>query len=145
MREIHVDEIIPIVRKLCIDANIEIRPDTLQAYRRALSDEQSAVGREVLRQLIRNAQVAKEERIPFCQDTGYAVLFVELGQDLHVNGGSLADSLNEGVRQGYRDGFLRKSLVRSPVDRVNTGDNTPAVICTKKGVISIDVLGLNKI
>jgi fumarate hydratase subunit alpha len=130
MREIHVDEIISTVRKLCIDANIEIRPDTLQAYRRALGEEESEIGREVLRQLIRNAQVAKEERIPFCQDTGYAVLFVELGQDVHIVGGLLADSLNEGVRQGYRDGFLRKSLVRSPVDRLNTGDNTPAVINT---------------
>jgi len=128
MRQIHIDEIVSTVRQLCIDANIEIRPDTLQAYRRALDDEASEVGREVLEQLIRNAEVAIKQRLPFCQDTGYAVLFVELGQDVHIIGGSLSEAFNEGVRQGYRDGFLRKSLVRSPVDRVNTGDNTPSVI-----------------
>jgi len=130
MREIHIDEIILTVRQLCIDANIEIRPDTLQAYHRALDDEESEVGREVIKQLIRNAEVAKAQRLPFCQDTGYAVLFVELGQDLHIIGGSLAVAFNEGVRQGYRDGFLRNSLVRNPFERENTGDNTPATINT---------------
>ncbi len=130
MRKIHVDEIIATTRKLCIDANIEIRPDTVAAYHRALDREESEVGREVLRQLIRNAEVAKDRRLPFCQDTGYAVLFVELGQDVHIVGGFLSEALNEGVRQGYRDGYLRKSLVYSPVERVNTGDNTPAVINT---------------
>ena len=130
MRQIHVDEIIATIRKICIDANIEIRPDTVAAYHRALDREESEVGREVLRQLIRNAEVAKDRRLPFCQDTGYAVLFVELGQDVHIVGGFLAEALSEGVRQGYRDGYLRKSLVYSPVERVNTGDNTPAVINT---------------
>jgi fumarate hydratase subunit alpha len=130
MRKIHVDEIIATTRKLCIDANIEIRPDTVAAYHRALDREESEVGREVLRQLIRNAEVAKDRRLPFCQDTGYAVLFVELGQDVHIVGGFLSEALSEGVRQGYRDGYLRKSLVYSPVERVNTGDNTPAVINT---------------
>jgi len=130
MRQIHIDEIVSTVRQLCIDANIEIRPDTLQAYRRALDDEESEVGREVLEQLIRNAAVAKEQRLPFCQDTGYAVLFIELGQDVHIIGGSLSEAFNEGVRQGYRDGYLRKSLVRNPFERENTGDNTPAVINT---------------
>ncbi|CAB1060575.1 Fumarate hydratase class I, alpha region (EC; L(+)-tartrate dehydratase alpha subunit (EC [Olavius sp. associated proteobacterium Delta 1] len=130
MREVHVDEIILTVRQLCIDANIEIRPDTLQAYRMALDDEESEVGREVLELLIRNAEVAKAQRLPFCQDTGYAVLFVELGQEVHFLGGSLSEAFNEGVRQGYRDGFLRKSLVRNPCERENTGDNTPAVINT---------------
>lgn len=130
MRKIHVDEIIATTRKLCIDANIEIRPDTVAAYHRALDREESEVGREVLRQLIRNAEVAKDRRLPFCQDTGYAVLFVELGQDVHIVGGFLSEALNQGVRQGYRDGYLRKSLVYSPVERVNTGDNTPAVINT---------------
>ncbi len=130
MREIHVDEIILKVRQLCIDANIEIRPDTIDAYYKALKIEESEIGREVLRQLIRNAAVAKEQRLPFCQDTGYAVLFVELGQDVHMIGGSLSEAFNEGVRQGYRDGFLRKSLVRNPFERENTGDNTPAVINT---------------
>ena len=130
MRQIRVDEIVATIRKLCIDANIEIRPDTVAAYQRALDREESEVGREVLRQLIRNAEVAKDRRLPFCQDTGYAVLFVELGQDVHIVGGLLSAALNEGVRQGYRDGYLRKSLVLSPVERVNTGDNTPAVINT---------------
>ncbi|MHC4150008.1 MAG: fumarate hydratase [Planctomycetota bacterium] len=130
MRQIHVDEIVTTIRKLCIDANIEIRPDTVAAYHRALDREESEVGREVLRQLIRNAAVAKDRRLPFCQDTGYAVLFVELGQDVHIVGGFLSEALSEGVRQGYRDGYLRKSLVYSPVERVNTGDNTPAVINT---------------
>ena len=128
MREIHVDEIILTVRQLCIDANIEIRPDTIDAYHKALKIEESEVGREVLEQLIRNAAVAKEQRLPFCQDTGYAVFFVELGQDIHIIGGSLSEAFNEGVRQGYWDGFLRKSMVRNPLERENTGDNTPAVI-----------------
>jgi len=130
MRQIRVDEIVATIRKLCIDANIEIRSDTVAAYHRALDREESEVGREVLRQLIRNAEVAKDRRLPFCQDTGYAVVFVELGQDVHIAGGHLSAALNEGVRQGYRDGYLRKSLVLSPVERVNTGDNTPAVINT---------------
>ena len=128
MREIHVDEIILTVRQLCIDANIEIRPDTIDAYHKALKIEESEAGREVLEQLIRNAAVAKEQRLPFCQDTGYAVFFVELGQDVHIIGGSLSEAFNEGVRRGYRDGFLRKSMVRNPYERENTGDNTPAVI-----------------
>lgn len=131
MREIHVDNIISALCQLCIDANIEIRPDTVEAFRRALDQEDSDLGREVLKQLIRNAEVAKEQRIPFCQDTGYAVVFVELGQEVHVVGGSLIDALNQGVRKGYQEGFLRKSMVYSPIERINTGDNTPAVINTE--------------
>jgi fumarate hydratase subunit alpha len=130
MREIHADEIILTVRQLCIDANIEIRPDTIEAYHKALKIEESEVGREVLRQLIQNAEVAREQRIPFCQDTGYAVLFVELGQEVNIIGGLLKDALNDGVRRGYQEGFLRKSMVRNPVERINTDDNTPAVINT---------------
>jgi fumarate hydratase subunit alpha len=99
MREIHVDNIVSVLRRLCIDANIEIRPDTVEAFRRALGQEESDVGREVLKQLIRNAEVAKEQRIPFCQDTGYAVVFVELGQEVHIVVGSFSDALNQGVRQ----------------------------------------------
>jgi fumarate hydratase subunit alpha len=111
-----------------IDANIEIRPDTVAAYHRALEQEESETGREVLRQLILNAEAAKAQRIPFCQDTGYAVVFVELGQSVHITGGSFVDALNEGVRQGYLQGFLRKSIVNNPLARINTGDNTPAVV-----------------
>jgi fumarate hydratase subunit alpha len=120
MREIHVDDIVAILRQLCIDANIEIRPDTVAAYHRALEQEESETGREVLRQLILNAETAKAQRIPFCQDTGYAVVFVELGQSVHITGGSFVDALNEGVRQGYQQGFLRKSIVNNPLARINT-------------------------
>jgi len=128
MREIQVQEIIPAVRQLCLDANYELRSDTVEAYRRALEVEESPAGREVLRQLLRNAEIAKEQKVPFCQDTGYAVLFIELGQEVHIAGGSFYEALHEGVRQGYAQGYLRKSLVRSPIERVNTGDNTPATI-----------------
>jgi len=128
MREIHVDDIVVILRQLCIDANIELRPDTVAAYHRALEQEESEIGREVLQQLILNAEAARTHRIPFCQDTGYAVIFVELGQSVHISGGSFVDALNEGVRQGYRQGFLRKSIVNNPIARMNTGDNTPAVV-----------------
>ncbi|MGW8303276.1 MAG: fumarate hydratase [Desulfobacterales bacterium] len=128
MREIHVDDIVAILRQLCIDANIELRPDTVAAYHRALEQEESEIGREVLQQLIRNAETARTQRIPFCQDTGYAVIFVELGQSVHISGGSFVDALNEGVRQGYQQGCLRKSIVNNPLERINTGDNTPAVV-----------------
>ena len=131
MREIHVDDIVATIRQLCIDANIEIKPDTVEAYHRALEQEESVTGRQVLQQLILNAEVAKKQRIPFCQDTGYAVVFVELGQNVHIIGGSFADALNEGVRQGYQQGFLRKSIVRNALERINTGDNTPAVVNTE--------------
>ena len=131
MREIHVDTIVAALRQLCIDANVEIRPDTVEAFQKALGQEDSEIGREVLKQLIRNAEVARERRIPFCQDTGYAVVFVELGQEVHIVGGSFVNALNEGVRQGYQDGFLRKSMVGDPIERLNTGDNTPAIINTE--------------
>ena len=131
MRKIHVNEIIATLSQLCIDANIEIRPDTVEAYRRALDREESETGRGVLQQLILNAEVAKEQRIPFCQDTGYAVVFVELGQNVNITGGSFVEALNEGVRQGYQQGFLRKSIVRNALERINTGDNTPAVVITE--------------
>jgi fumarate hydratase subunit alpha len=128
MRDIHIDEIVSTVRNLCIEANTELRPDTIAAFHRGLSDEESDVGRDVLRQLIRNAEVACSQKMPFCQDTGYAVLFVELGQDVHIVGGSFAAAVNEGVRKGYREGLLRMSMVHDPLERTNTGDNTPAVI-----------------
>ena len=99
MREIHVDDIVAILRQLCIDANIELRPDTVAAYHRALEQEESEIGREVLQQLIRNAATARTQRIPFCQDTGYAVIFVELGQEAHIVGGSFVDALNQGLVQ----------------------------------------------
>ena len=131
MREISVTEIVGAVRQLCLDANYELRPDTIDAYRKALADEESPTGREVLRQLLRNAEISRAQQVPFCQDTGYAVLFVELGQEVRILGGGFAEALNQGVREGYDQGYLRKSLVRSPIDRINTTDNTPAMIHTE--------------
>jgi fumarate hydratase subunit alpha len=128
IREIHVSAITDGVKKLCMEANLELEPDMLRAFDRALETERSAAGRHVLRVLKDNAEMARTKRIPYCQDTGFVVCFVELGQDVHVTGGLLDAAINEGVRQGYREGYLRASIVRSPFDRVNTGDNTPAVI-----------------
>ena len=128
MREIHTSAIVDAVKKLCIDANLELEPDMLRAFDKALGTERSPAGRQVLQILKQNAEMARTKRIAYCQDTGFVVCFVELGQDVHVTGGGLGDAINEGVRQGYREGYLRASIVRSPFDRVNTGDNTPAVI-----------------
>jgi fumarate hydratase subunit alpha len=128
VREIGVQLIIDHVRQLCIDANCHLRDDTLCALRQAVKTEESPLGKEVLKQLLQNAEVAQSENMPFCQDTGYAVLFVEIGQDVHIVGGALAEALHEGVRQGYEQGYLRKSLVESPIRRKNTGDNTPATV-----------------
>ena len=128
MRDVHVSTITDAVKKLCIEANLELEPDMLRAFDRALARERSPAGQQVLQILKDNAQMAQTRRIPYCQDTGFVVCFVELGQDVHVAGGGLDDAVNEGVRQGYTEGYLRASIVRSPFDRVNTGDNTPAVI-----------------
>src|SRR6059036_1233937 len=128
VRDVHVSAIVDAIKKLCIDANIELEPDMLRAFDRALATERSPAGKQVLGILKQNAELARTRRIPYCQDTGFVVCFVELGQDVHVTGGLLADAINEGVRQGYTEGYLRASIVRSPFDRVNTGDNTPAVI-----------------
>jgi len=128
MRDVHVSAVTDAVKKLCMEANWELEPDMLRAFDRALTTERSAAGKQVLQILKDNAQLAREKRIPYCQDTGFLVCFVELGQDVHVTGGALYDAIDEGVRQGYGEGYLRASIVRSPFDRVNTGDNTPAVI-----------------
>ncbi len=128
MRDIHVSAITGAVKKLCLEANYALEPDMLRAFDRALTTERSSAGRHVLATLKENAELARTKQIPYCQDTGTVVCFVELGQDVHVSGGLLTDAINEGVRQGYQEGFLRASMVRSPFDRVNTGDNTPAMI-----------------
>jgi fumarate hydratase subunit alpha len=128
MRDIHTSAIADAVKKLCMEANYALEPDMLRAFDRALTTERSAAGRHVLEILKDNAQLAVSQKIPYCQDTGFVVCFVELGQDVHVTGGLLSDAINEGVRQGYTEGYLRASIVRSPFDRVNTGDNSPAVI-----------------
>ena len=128
MREIHATSITDAVKKLCMEANYSIEPDMLRAFDRALGTERSPAGRHVLQTLKDNAELARTKEIPYCQDTGTVICFVELGQDVHVTGGGLADAINEGVRKGYTEGYLRASIVRSPFDRVNTGDNTPAVL-----------------
>ena len=128
MRDVHVSAVVDTVKKLCMSANVELEPDMLRAFDRALATERSPSGKQVLQILKDNAQMARTQRIPYCQDTGFVVCFVELGQDVHVTGGGLYDAINEGVRQGYKEGYLRASIVRSPLDRVNTGDNTPAVV-----------------
>ncbi|HET8578086.1 MAG TPA: fumarate hydratase [Methylomirabilota bacterium] len=128
MRDIHVSAITDAVKKLCMDANYSLEPDMLRAFDRALASERSPAGKQVLQILKDNAALARDKQIPYCQDTGFVVCFVELGQDVHVTGGALYDAINQGVSQGYTEGYLRASIVRSPFDRVNTGDNTPAVI-----------------
>ncbi len=128
MKEIHVSVISDAVKKLCMEANYELEPDMLRAFDRALTSERSPAGRQVLQMLKDNAQLARTRLIPYCQDTGFVVCFVELGQDVHIAGGLLDNAINEGVRQGYTEGYLRASIVKSPFDRKNTGDNTPAVI-----------------
>lgn len=128
MREIPVSLVTDTVRRLCIEANHELRADHVAALRLALRDERSELGREVIRQLLRNAEVSAREGMAFCQDTGYAVCFLRIGQEVHFSGGSLSEAIDRGVAEGYQEGFLRASLVRGPIDRRNTGDNTPALV-----------------
>jgi len=127
MREINVDDVIRAVRNLSIQANTELGEDVLNAFDRALETETSPIGTEILKDLIANAQIAREQQAPMCQDTGLAVVYLVIGQEVHVVGGSLKEAVDEGVRQGYKDGYLRKSLCH-PLTRENTGDNTPAMI-----------------
>jgi fumarate hydratase subunit alpha len=127
VREVGVGVITETVKRLCMEANFDLGQDVLDAFERAKAEEESPAGVEILEQLEENASIARQERVAICQDTGIAVVFVELGQDIHLVGGDLNSAINEGVRQGYREGYLRKSLCH-PFTRVNTGDNTPAVI-----------------
>ena len=129
MREFHYNQIVEAVREIAIKANYEIPEDVELAYQSAIKREESEIGREVLSQILLNIKSAKEEQMAYCQDTGVAVVFVEVGQDVHVVGGSLEDAINEGVRRAYTEGYLRASMVYDPVfERKNTKDNTPAVI-----------------
>ena len=130
MRDIEVARITRAVKEAAIAANYEPEEDLLRALARGAVAEEAPSGREIFRQLLENARIAQEERIPMCQDCGLAVVFVELGQDVHLVGGSLTAAIQEGVRQGYGEGYLRKSLCH-PLTRANTGDNTPAVIHTE--------------
>ena len=126
-REIPVQEIIKVVKDLCVDANYNLGNDVLLAFDQAIENEKSETAREVLRELKENARIAREEKAPICQDCGLAVVFMEIGQDVHITGGDLKAAINEGVRQGYEEGYLRKSAC-NPITRKNTGDNTPAII-----------------
>jgi len=128
MREIDTDQIVQAVKEMCLEANYNLGPDMMRAFGQALEREESPIGQEVLRQLIENANIARQERVPMCQDCGVAMVFAEIGQDVHIAGGYFLDAINEGVRQGYQDGYLRKSILNDPIHRVNTKDNTPAVI-----------------
>ena len=128
MKEINVSEVTEVVEQLCMNANYFLNDDILQALKHGVCCEESETGRLVLSQLVENAGAAASEHMAICQDTGMAVVFLEIGQDVHINGGSLSNAINEGVRRGYAKGFLRKSVVSDPLDRKNSGDNTPAVI-----------------
>ncbi|MDR3206963.1 MAG: fumarate hydratase [Oscillospiraceae bacterium] len=128
MKKIHVSDITQAVESLCIEANIVLGEDIRRSLREAIPKEDRALSKEVLKKLLENADIAYEEQIPICQDTGLAVVFVELGQEVYIEGGSLTEAIQRGVSQGYTRGYLRASAVADPIDRQNTGDNTPAVI-----------------
>ena len=128
MRIINVDDITQNIKEMCIEANHFLSKDMCAAFENAVQAEQSPLGKKILGQLQENLKIASEDMIPICQDTGMAVIFMEIGQEVFFEGGSLEDAINEGVRQGYVEGYLRKSVVSDPVIRENTKDNTPAVI-----------------
>ena len=128
MRTIHTDEIIKNIKEMCIEANLELSEDMKRKLKNAKEQETGRLGAQILNQLEENMGIAKEESIPICQDTGMAVVFFKIGQDVHIEGMNVTDAINEGVRQGYVEGYLRKSVVKDPIERENTKDNTPAVI-----------------
>ena len=128
MRRNNVETITQNIKEMCIEANHFLSPDMKKVFDEAAASEESPLGRQILGQLEENLCIAGEEMIPICQDTGMAVVFIKVGQDVHLIGGSLTDAINEGVRQGYVDGYLRKSVVKDPIYRENTKDNTPAII-----------------
>ncbi len=128
MRTINVAEITRNIKEMCIEANHCLTPDMDEALKKAVNTEKSTLGKKILSQLQDNLKIAVEDTIPICQDTGMTVIFMEIGQDVHFEGGSLSDAINEGVRQGYTEGYLRKSVVKDPLIRENTNDNTPAVV-----------------
>lgn len=128
MKDIDVSKIVTAVKKLCINANYYLGNDIRDRLNNARNTEDWDIAKGILDKILVNADIAKNEKMPMCQDTGMACVFVEMGQDVHVVGGSLEEAINEGVRQGYEEGYLRKSVVKDPLDRVNTKDNTPAII-----------------
>lgn len=128
MRTIHTDEITKQVKEMCMEVNVQLSPDVKEALLAGKEKEESVIGRQILGQLEENMQIAKENQIPICQDTGMTVVFLKIGQNLHIEGDYLEDAVNEGIRQGYEEGYLRKSVVGDPLIRENTKDNTPGVI-----------------
>lgn len=128
MRAIHVSEVIENIKEMCIDANLYLSKDMHEAMEKAVETEKAPIGKKILCQLQENLQIASDESIPICQDTGMTVIFIEIGQEVHFEGGSLEQAIQEGVRKGYKEGFLRKSVVGDPILRENTTDNTPAII-----------------
>lgn len=128
MRTIQVEEVTQAIREMCIEANHYLAPDMELAMKRAAEEEESPLGKKILGQLQENLKIAAEDRIPICQDTGMAVVFAEVGQDVHFEGGSLEKAIQEGIRRGYVEGYLRKSVVKDPLIRENTKDNTPGII-----------------
>lgn len=131
IREISNRKIVEAVKVLSLEANFFLGEDVKELLNEALRFEESPLGREVIRELLKNARIAAEEKLPICQDTGTAIVFVEIGQDARITGGDLHEAINEGISRGYKEGFLRKSMVENPLKRKNTGDNTPAMIYTE--------------
>lgn len=128
MREISTEEIIQNIKEMCIEANLKLSPDIVAKIHQAEQEEDSPLGKQIIGQLKTNMEIAEEDKIPICQDTGMAIVFVKLGQDVHITGMDLSEAIHEGVRQGYTEGYLRKSVVKDPLIRENTKDNTPAII-----------------
>ena len=128
MRTIHTDEITKNIKEMCIEANLHLADDVVSAITNAEKSEESGIGKKILGQLQENMDIAATDSIPICQDTGMAVVFLKIGQDVHIEGDYLEDAVNEGIRQGYVEGYLRKSVVGDPIERVNTKDNTPGII-----------------
>ena len=131
MREIQCSKITEVIRKLCIEANEHLPEDVKCAIKTARKEEDGEIAKGILDNIIENYEIDDRENVPICQDTGMAVVFMEIGQDVHITGGDLTECVNEGVRQGYTDGYLRKSVVKDPIRRGNTGDNTPAILYTE--------------
>jgi fumarate hydratase subunit alpha len=128
VRNIHTDEIISNIKEMCIEANYKLASDVEERVRGAYEKETSVLGRQILGQLSENLDIAEKDFIPICQDTGMAIIFIKLGQEVHIEGEALEDAINEGIRQGYQEGYLRKSIVSDPLIRNNSGDNTPGII-----------------
>ena len=131
MRTIDVSEITALVKRLCMEANYRLPCDIRRSFVKGREKEQSPLGREIFDEMLRNCDLAAQNDVPICQDTGFAVIYAEVGQNVHLTGGAFEDAVNEGVRQGYVDGYLRKSIVADPLRRVNTDDNTPAMLHTR--------------